>query len=111
MIWGSQYDQMMIWMQGNGIKVNLETPTDLDGTTTSENTARTTGREPNDKLNNIYDLLGNSYEWTLEARNTNSRTHRGGFCGSSYSLISRYLSNPPYNTTSNNSTRLTLYIK
>ena len=111
MIWGSQYDQMMIWMQGNGIKVNLETPTDLDGTTTSKNTARTTGREPNDKLNNIYDLLGNSYEWTLEARNTNSRTHRGGFCGSSYSLISRYLSNPPYNTTSNNSTRLTLYIK
>ena len=96
MIWGSQYDQMMIWMQENGIKVNSETPTDLDGTTTSKNTERTTGTEQNDKLNNIYDLLGNSLEWTLEANSAPSRTIRGGVYSISYSPSNRqyYLSNP-----------------
>ena len=79
MIWGSQYDQMMIWMQRNGIDVTSETPKDFDGTATSKNTTRDTGTVSTDKLNNIYDLLGNSFEWTLEADLTTSRTLRGGF--------------------------------
>ena len=79
MIWGSQYDQMIIWMQRNGIDVTSETPKDFDGTATSKNTTRDTGTVSTDKLNNIYDLLGNSFEWTLEADLTTSRTLRGGF--------------------------------
>ena len=110
MIWGSQYDQMMIWMQGNGIDVISATPTNLEGKTTSKNTARTTGTEPNDKLNNIYDLLGNNFEWTLEASNTGYRTYRGGNYDSSRSPVNRNYYSPDSNG-SICSTRLTLYIK
>ena len=115
MIWGSQYDQMMIWMQGNGINVKSKTPTDLDGTTTSANTdeEQTTGTESKDKLNNIYDLLGNRYEWTLEEHNTKMRTARGGYCNYSNSPSYR-LSDVTYGpdlTSGEYSTRLTLYIK
>lgn len=31
------------------------------------------------KVNNIYDLAGNVYDWTLEAGSTNSRVVRGGY--------------------------------
>ena len=110
MIWGSQYDQMMIWMQGNGIDVTSTTPTNLEGVTTIKNTTRKTGTVSTDKLNNIYDLLGNSLEWTLEANYTSNRTNRGGNSYRSYSPRSR--SNcDPYDTDSSFSTRLTLYIK
>ena len=110
MIWGSQYDQMMIWMQGNGIDITSKTPKNLEGITTSRNTSTKTGTVSKDKLNNIYDLLGNSREWTLEANLTGSRTYRGGFNISSTSPSFRY-SYSPYNTTNDLSTRLTLYIK
>lgn len=32
------------------------------------------------KVNNIYDLAGNVYDWTLEAYSTNDRVLRGGYC-------------------------------
>ena len=83
MIWGSQYDQMMIWMQGNNIDVTDTTPTNLEGRETSKNKGENsavgrTGIVPTDKLNNIYDLLGNGDEWTLEASDTVYRIGRGG---------------------------------
>ena len=111
MIWGSQYDQMMIWMQGNGIDVTLENPTNLDGATTSKNKTEITGTVSTDKLNNMYDLLGNSFEWTLEASNTSLRFSRGGSDGSSYSPSKRSNYGYPYGNGSNLSSRLTLYIK
>ncbi len=110
MIWGSQYDQMMIWMQENGIDVTSKTPTNLEGVTTSRNTTRKTGTVSTDKLNNIYDLLGNSYEWTLEANYTSRRALRGGYFSLSFSPSNRP-NNHPYLTSSDYSTRLTLYIK
>ena len=111
MIWGSQYDQMMIWMQGNGIEVTSPTPTNLEGVTTSKNTTRKTGTVSTDKLNNIYDLLGNSYEWTLEAVYVDERTNRGGNSGDD-SISPSYRDDyyPSY-TNRNGSSRLTLYIK
>ena len=72
MIWGSQYDQMLIWMQGNEINVINSTPI----TGASKNPSRTTGTAETDKLNNVYDLLGNSWEWTLEAVLTDNRVYR-----------------------------------
>ena len=110
MIWGSQYDQIMIWMQGNGIDVTSENPTNLEGITTSKNTTGKTGTVSTDKLNNIYDLLGNNYEYTLEACLTSNRTGRGGCSGVSRSPRSRF-GNNPCRTYSRCSTRLTLYIK
>ena len=85
MIWGSQYDAMMKWMQGNGIRVDLSTP--IEGAL--KNTTRVTGGANSgqtvskDKLSNVYDLLGNSYEWTIEAYNTYYRLFRGGSYDSS----------------------------
>ena len=110
MIWGSQYDQMMIWMQENGIDVSLFTPNDFDGTATSRNTTRITGAKLEDKLNNIYDLLGNSHEWTLEADMIYSRTYRSGSFQNSSQLYYRY-SIGPKNNDEGISSRMTLYIK
>ncbi|HJJ15894.1 MAG TPA: formylglycine-generating enzyme family protein [Clostridiaceae bacterium] len=116
MIWGSQYDAMLKWMKGNNINVTSSSPTDLSIGTTSKNTTRVTGG-PNDgqtvskdKLSNIYDLLGNSYEWTQEANDTNYRVLRGGHYD--YSVAPSYRDNgyPTY-ANSNGGSRLTLYIK
>ena len=111
MIWGSQYDQMIIWMQRNGLDVTSETPKDFDGTATSKNTTRDTGTVSTDNLNNIYDLLGNSQEWTLEVSITGARTSRGGGCDRSFSPSYRTNIFNPYRRSTSNSTRLTLYIK
>ena len=39
----------------------------------------TTGSNQNYAVKNIYDLGGNVYEWTMEARSTNNRVSRGRF--------------------------------
>lgn len=67
MIWGSQYDAMMDWME------------DAANTTKSgKNTNKTCGTAPDDLIKNVYDLYGNSYEWTLEANFNQYRIERGG---------------------------------
>ena len=70
MIWGSQYDAMMRWMQGNDVDVT-------GNIGNNRNTGTTTGTSGTDIINNIYDLYGCHYEWTLEANNTNFRVNRG----------------------------------
>ena len=117
MIWGSQYDAMLKWMKGNKINVTSSRPTDLSIGTTSKNTTRVTGGANNgqtvskDKLSNIYDLLGNSFEWTQEANNTNIRVHRGGLYGNSNAPSDRNNICYPTGTNSSSGSRLTLYIK
>ena len=116
MIWGSQYDAMMKWMQGNGINVATSTPTDLSIGTTLKNTTRVTGGANSgqtvskDKLSNIYDLLGNSYEWVLEANDTFHRVVRGGYYF--VSIAPQYRSYyGPYDTNSFYGSRLALCIE
>ncbi len=113
MIWGSQYDAMMNWMhKDSNINVNSKTP--VAGA--SRNTTRITGgpnegeTESKDILKNVYDLLGNSWEWTLEADSSYYRVYRGGDYYYSNSPANRFKSNP-YGTDSDYSSRLTLYIK
>ena len=110
MIWGSQYDQIMIWMQGNGIDVTSSAPTNLEGVTTSINTTRKTGTVSTDKLNNIYDLLGNGYEWSLDVYDSYRHVCRGG---NYFDNLSPSQRDVRYQTETNSdvSTRLTLYIK
>jgi len=116
MIWGSQYDAMLKWMKGNKINVTSSSPTDLSIGTTSKNTTRVTGGANNgqtvskDKLSNIYDLLGNSYEWTQEAHRTIYRDYRGGSYGYSDAPSTRSSCDPTV-TSSYHGSRLTLYIK
>jgi len=111
MIWGSQYDQMLIWMQSNGIDVTLNTPTNLEGVKTSKNTSRVTGSASKDKLNNVYDLLGNSEEWTLEAEMGDYRVRRGGWWD--YNKPPRYRTGgcKVFSTVDLRSSRITLHIK
>ena len=79
MIWGSQYDAMINWMVAKGIRASGTLPSGI-----SRNTSRITGATKNgsetfnDKLKNIYDIFGNSYEWTLEAYSNLNRAFRGG---------------------------------
>ncbi len=107
MIWGSQYDAMMNWMhKDSNINVNSTTP--ITGAT--KNASRTTGLEEKDKIKNVYDLLGNSYEWTLENNSSGHRVFRAGAYDYN-SLISRRGNNSPYTKYNDVSSRFTLYIK
>lgn len=110
MIYGSQYDAMMRWLQSNGIDVTSKTPTDTTGIIASKNETRVTGSESKDKLNNVYDLLGNIFEWTQESSSTYSRVRRGGIFYSSDAPNNRQDHNPT-NTSRDNGSRLTLYIR
>jgi FlaG/FlaF family flagellin (archaellin) len=86
MIWGSQWDQIMIWMKdikndtsyaGSTLYYILNSrgmgnfATSVGGTGEIANTGYYA-------VKNVYDLAGNIYEWTLEAMNTSSRVIRGG---------------------------------
>lgn len=75
MVWGSQYDAMMRWMQENGEDVTSATVPN-EGRYNSNST--TTGPEGDtDIIRNVYDLYGGRFEWTLEARDANVRVNRG----------------------------------
>ena len=82
MIWGSQYDAMMNWMAKNGITVGTNTV--MSGTSKNDGNDSTNGQritgnpKYNDKISNVIDIYGNSYEWTLEALSTSKRAYRGG---------------------------------
>lgn len=79
MMWGSQYDQVMLFVDGKldgtgqkAFNVNTRSSNRHSG-----NRATGTGNVIVDKVANIYDLEGNMYEWTLEADDTLYRVHRG----------------------------------
>ena len=72
----------------------------------------TPGEQPKntDVINNIYDLYGCHYEWTLEACVSKIRARRGGYSGDSYSPPRRDNFYPDI-AGSLNSSRATLYVK
>ncbi len=103
MIWGSQYDAMMNWMAKNGNEVGIN-----DGN--MYNNTKITGNKNKDLINNVYDLRGCHYEWTLEANETGNRVLRGGYSDYSVSPAGRSVYGPD-TAYSGESTRATLYIK
>ena len=103
MIWGSQYDAMMNWMAKNGKTVG-------DSNSSNTNNSYTTGSKSTDVVNNVYDLYGCHYEWTLQASGSNCRDLRGGNSGSDYSPADRSYGFP-IGTSSSYSSRATLCIK
>ena len=136
MIWGTQYDQVMNWL----IKSGEKTPLDNKGsvawgnyrdvefeyyTNTSKTTATkklgrqkriASGAYEGAKANNIYDLAGNVWLWTLEAISSGAgdgRYYRGGSCsdyGTSHYASGRNY-NYPYDYSSIFGYGGTLYIK
>ena len=85
MIWGSQWDQIMLWMKDvrnpnknsyyitNSVGMGNFRKGDSD-TSTSEPVS--TGNREEYKVKNIYDLAGNIYDWVLEAYDTSHRVIR-----------------------------------
>ena len=100
MIWGSQYDAMMNWMQGQG----------EDIMTARSFSSYVTGANSEDVIRNVFDLNACHTEWTLEANNTYGRVVRGGNSNSSSPPSNRSSYNPS-SRGSSISARLTLYIK
>ena len=119
MVWGCQWDQVMIWLKdmrneyssenafailnstGLGNYADLEL-VDETGNVIKEEGVSTrfkTGEVTNAVIKNIYDLAGNVFEWTMESYYTSLREARGGYCaydGVTYSLSSRYAFKPDY---------------
>lgn len=103
MIWGSQYDAMINWMTKTGNSVKT------DNSKVYNNT-NITGNKSTDIVNNVYDLYGCHYEWTLEAYNSSYRAWRGGYLENDKSPAYR---NNDISTNDNLcfSSRATLYVK
>ena len=104
MIWGSQYDVMMNWMAKNNKMVGATDSSKI-------NTEKVTGKKSEDVINNVYDLYGCHYEWTLEANSTNYRVRRGGYSGNYNAPSGRDDGYVPDSANSGDSSRATLYIK
>ena len=106
MIWGSQYDAMLNWMQKGGHNVGATDKGNHSGSPT------TTGGIDTDIINNIYDLQRNLLEWTLEANFTGNRACRGGYWGNgSFAASYREGVNPLSSSDDSPGSRLSLYIK
>lgn len=98
MIWGNEWDRTLMWLIESGNKTKEEICKDSiswgnyknatfeyenssGGTSTKNENSDTripTGSTERNKANNIYDLAGNVYDWTMEACSTNLRVFRGG---------------------------------
>ena len=105
MIWGSQYDAMLNWIQAGGKNIDTTDKGNHSGSPTI------TGGTPTDIINNIYDLEGNLYEWTLEANGSSARSARGGSYLAAYPIYNRTSSFSTYYTYNDLGSRLSIYIK
>ena len=74
------------------------------------NVETVTGSKAEDIINNLYDLYGCHYEWTLEANDSIIRVLRGGSFSNDNSPAYRGNSDP-YNAYSSRSSRAIIYIK
>ena len=96
-IWGSQWDRILIWLVESGNKNKQEiidsttwgnynnvtfSYKDSKGKTKNKNSGESiiilAGSSEYTKANNIYDLAGNIYEWTMESIGGYNRIYRGG---------------------------------
>ena len=115
---GKSWDSVCKWLQNSGIDVNdsrtygnytnSQSPANIDG----YGNKQVTGYSEYWKVKNIYDLAGNTYEWTNEA-SSSSRVMRGGAYSSSGSgdpVSDRFNYDVSF-TSSFSCFRLQLYIK
>ena len=99
--WGNQFDRTLAWLVETGNKTKQEITDDStswgnyynatfeyinsSGNTATKNkdsyTRIPTGSAEYTKANNIYDLSGNVWDWTMDAYSTDRRVLRGGIYG------------------------------
>ena len=123
MIYGNQWDEVMDWLIDTGAKTSSEVNSDSSSwgnysnstgeAATNSGTKRPSGYNEAWQANNIYDLAGNCWERTQEARSTSSRVGRSGDYDSSGfdSPASDRSNDNPYTSRSYGSSRPALYIK
>ena len=119
MIWGCEWDATLRWLQKSSKEEvkNYVIDSSQKGNYGTGNII-TTGSNENYKINNIYDLAGNLFEWTLETAPGSRRTIRGGSFALAHSGSKHPVSYRSNSVTSNRGdlinnvgSRLQLYIK
>lgn len=98
LIYGCQWDAMCRYIG------------DSQRTTPEKDAPELTGSVSTDVSKNIYDLVGNCTEWTMEVYRTDNRVVRGGYCGADRPVSNRGRSSLTDGYIVD-SFRLTLYIK
>ena len=97
MIWGSLFDETLEWIIETGDKARVEVSTDSTSwgnynnstlkyynnnggltQTKSGYSILPTGSTERNSANNVYDLCGNVWDWTLEGDGSTRRYYRGG---------------------------------
>ena len=117
MLWGCQWDATLRWMQTSTNSEVANFPTNSTGKgnyrDTNGNAPIPTGSNSSYSVNNIYDMAGNVYDWTIEAGSANFRVLRGGDCGGTGSdYPASYRRNgDPTDMGFSSACRSTLYIK
>ena len=140
LIWGNQWDRTLMWLMECNAKDETTgkskeevisdsaswgnyrnatfTYTNSSGVTATKNSGSSTriptGSSDYTKANNIYDLAGNMYEWTMEACSTGYRVVRGGrgsHDGDYSPARFRYNNAVPNRSNDYNGCRAALYIK
>ena len=114
MLWGCQWDATMRWMQTSTNSKVANFPTNSTGKGNYDTSSPIpTGSNSSYSVNNIYDMAGNVFDWTLEALTTNTRVSRGGSCYSTASSRSAgyCLGSDPTFSGSLYGCRSTLYVK
>ena len=112
MIWGSQWDQMMIFVNGKNDGVGEKFYVAKSGSRESGNSSTKTGMNTKDQVANIFDLEASRYERTQEASSSSYRVSRGGNYNDSVCASGRSSSySDPAGSGSVYSSRASLYIK
>ena len=112
MIWGSEWDQMMIFINGknDGATTPAKFYVTTHGSRKSKSPSTKTGKNTVDQVANIFDLEAGRMEWTQEAGSSYDRVIRGGNYNVSYFASDCYCFYPT-DTNSFYSSRVSLYIK
>ncbi len=96
LIYGVQWDAIVRWYKASGINIQ---DSSAYGNYAGGGGLKVAGAESNYQKNNIYDLAGNVFEWTMEANGSTYRINRGGLStvnGADYPVSYRSNSAPSY---------------
>ena len=116
MIWGCQWDATLRWMYNSGNAEKKKYTYDSTGkgnySGTNGNKPIATGSVEEYAVNNIYNMAGNVWDWTIEANNAVYRVFRGGYYFNyASSTPSSYRNNgTPTNSNSIYGSRVALYM-